>query len=98
MICALLDCSPIIRREHLITALSVWEYAEASARYVFGDAVGDPIADEILRGVRATADGLTRTEIRDLFGRNKKESQIDRGIGMLFGCFHNSVTILFFQS
>ena len=34
--------------KQLRAALAVWRYCEASARYVFGDAIGDPIADEIL--------------------------------------------------
>src|SRR5262249_36013415 len=32
---ALLDGSDIIRREHMLAALAVWEYYEASARFIF---------------------------------------------------------------
>ncbi len=80
---ALLDCSSIIMPEHLKAALAVWEYAEASARFVFGNALGDPVADDILRALRASATGLTRTEIRDLFGRNKTGTQIQRALALL---------------
>lgn len=80
---ALLDSSAVIRTEHLQAALAVWEYAEASARFIFGDALGDPVADEILRALRQSSAGLTRTEIRDLFGRNKPGLQILRALATL---------------
>ncbi len=80
---ALLDRSPAIRPPHLLAALALWEYAAASARYLFGDALGDPEADEILRALRAAPGGLTRTEINDLFGRNKNAAQITRALKLL---------------
>lgn len=81
---ALLDCSAVIRRDHLLAALALWEYAEASARFIFGDTLGDPLADEILRALRANPEkGLTRTGIRDLFGRNRRGDDIGRALGVL---------------
>jgi hypothetical protein len=49
LIYALLDSAPQIDRNHLNAALAVWAFCEASAQYVFGDMLGDPIADTILR-------------------------------------------------
>ena len=43
---ALLDCSAVIQLEHLEAALAFWAYSAASARWVFGDSIGDPTADE----------------------------------------------------
>jgi hypothetical protein len=80
---ALLDGAPLIRAEHLLAALAVWEYAEASARYIFGDALGNPVADQILQALREEPAGLTRTEIRDLFGRHCKVSEIDAALRTL---------------
>ncbi len=80
---ALLDLSVTIRRDHLLAALALWEYAEASARYIFGDALGDPVADELLQALRARSDGMTRTEIRDLFGRHRSAHAIGRALGTL---------------
>jgi hypothetical protein len=80
---ALLDCSQTIRVEHLRAALALWGYCERSAAYTFGTALGDEVADTIARALRASRDGLTRTEIRDLFGRNKKGGEIDRALGVL---------------
>jgi hypothetical protein len=49
---ALLDQAPTIAQIHLEAALALWTFCEASARYVFGDLLGDPIADTILRALR----------------------------------------------
>jgi hypothetical protein len=49
---ALLDCSAVVNAYHLMAALDVWRYCEDSARFIFGDAVGDAMADEILRELR----------------------------------------------
>lgn len=81
---ALLDGVGVIRAEHLLAALAVWEYAEASARYIFGDALGNPIADRVLDQLRTAPEGLTRTEIRDLFGRHGKGSDIDIALRTLW--------------
>lgn len=82
---ALLDASQVVTREHLEAALAVWGYCEASARFIFGEALGDPTADTILRALRQAANGLTRTEISDLFGRNRRASDISRALGRLHG-------------
>jgi hypothetical protein len=80
---ALLDGAALVRATHLRAALALWEYSEASARFIFGDALGDPMADEILRALRNNLDGLTRTQISDLFGRNRDRGQIGRALGTL---------------
>jgi hypothetical protein len=81
---AVLDRSYLIERQHLEAALALWEYAEESARYVFGDATGDSIADDILRALQsAGTKGMTRTEIRDLFGRNQKSERVNRALALL---------------
>jgi hypothetical protein len=83
MIYALLDCSSIIRSKHLHAALAFWEYVEASARFIFGEALGDPLADEILRALRRSEKGMTRTEISNLFQRHRSSTQIARALGVL---------------
>ncbi len=81
---ALLDCSVVVTEAHLIAALALWEYAEASARFIFGEALGDPVADDILRALNAAgATGLTRTEINGLFAGNKQSAQIQRALTSL---------------
>ena len=85
MIYALLDCSAVIRWEHLMAALACWEYIEASARYIFGSMAGDPMADKIYDAARQAKDsGITKTYIqRTLFQRNISSERIDQAIGVL---------------
>ena len=80
---ALQDMSYVVRPEHLKAALALWEYCEASARYIFGQRLGDPIADELRTALSKHPNGMTRTEIRDWFGRNRKAFEIDRGLQLL---------------
>ncbi len=80
---AQLDRSPVIRAEDLRAALAVWEYTEESVCRVFGDALGDPVADRILEALRDSADGLSRTEISNLFGRHKTATEIDQALRTL---------------
>ncbi len=53
-----------IGREHLEAALALWDFSERSCAFIFGEDVGHPVADKILRELkRAGKQGLTRTEI-----------------------------------
>src|SRR5262249_52167839 len=68
---AVLDESIEIHTEHLSAAIALWEYCEASADFIFADRMGDPDADAILGALRTSPDGLSRTDISNLFGRNR---------------------------
>jgi hypothetical protein len=81
---ALLDQSKVIRLDHLRAALEIWRYAEDSACFLFGDSLGDPVADEILRALRKSGSGMTRSEIRDVFNKHKTAAQIDQSLVSLF--------------
>lgn len=83
LVYALLDESNVVRIEHLQAALEVWRYADESARYVFGDALGNPVADQILEWLRGSDEGLTRNDIRERFQRNKKSPEIGAALAML---------------
>jgi hypothetical protein len=78
---ALTDGSPAIRRPHLDAALALWEYAERSALYIFGDRTGDPIADRILDAVADSR--KNRTQISDLFDRHLTSARIERTLDQL---------------
>ena len=81
---AVLDKSRTVEYQHLEAALALWQYAEESARYIFGDATGDPEADAILDALRAAGSaGLSRTQIRDLFQRNKSAERINQALSLL---------------
>jgi hypothetical protein len=84
MIYALLDQQEKIDEPHLRAALAVWEYCETSTARIFGAALGDPVADEIMRAlVQAGSAGMTRTAIRDLFGRHRSGERIGMALSLL---------------
>jgi hypothetical protein len=84
MLCALLDCSDEIRLPHLVAALALWDYCEKSARWIFGDALGDPVADTILSELRQVDEpGLTRSQISGLFGRHRTATEIELALRLL---------------
>lgn len=80
---ALLDESDRIRVEHLKAAMEVWRYCFNSARYIFGSAVGDQVADKILKTLQRCPEGMTRTDINALFSNNRKGSDVERALACL---------------
>jgi Protein of unknown function (DUF3987)/Toprim domain len=80
---ALLDRRSFIGRDHLLAALAVWHYCEASARFIFGERLGDPVADTIWAALRQAPEGLTRTDVTSLLGRHQRSSEIDRALAVL---------------
>jgi hypothetical protein len=91
VIYALLDGSKLIMPEHLEAALAVWRYCETSAYLVFGNSLGEPIADAILDALRVAAAGLTRTEIsRDVFSGNVSADRLDQALALLL--HHRRIT------
>ena len=61
------DRSATIQAPHLLAALALLDYSEKSVRFIFGDCLGDDIADEVLRLLRGCPDGMTRTELSNYF-------------------------------
>lgn len=80
---ALLDCTNVVRVEHLEAALALWRYCEASARLVFGDRIGDQTADAIVTALRANPGGLTRNEIGRLFSGHRRKDEVDAALALL---------------
>jgi hypothetical protein len=74
---AVLDGRTEIDHAHLMAGLALWEFSEASVRMIFGDATGDPVADAVLRAVRASGE-LSDSQISDLFGRNVQAGRLTR--------------------
>ncbi len=77
LLLALLDHADAIEPEHVLGAAELWRYAEASVRYVWGEAEGDSVTDRIvdLLGGAGGA-GLTREQIRDAFQRNVSSDRL----------------------
>lgn len=64
MIYALLEHSDTIEKRHVESAAALWAYAERTSRFVFGDSLGDKVAEKILELLKAEPGGLTTREIR----------------------------------
>lgn len=80
---ALLDKSTMIKAAHLMAGLAVWTYCEKSAEHIFGDALGNRVADAIMQGLKDNPGGMTRTKISNLFGRNMGRGRIDEALEIL---------------
>lgn len=77
---ALLDQADDIDVVHLAAGEAVWDYAERSARHIFGDSTGDPLADYIRGFLR---DGpATREELRQETGQ-RDATRLGRAIDRL---------------
>jgi hypothetical protein len=82
---AVMDQTPTIHRAHLEAALALWRYAEASALYIFGAATGDRVADKIATALEEEPEGLTKTDLINLFKRNVSSDRIDQALALLEG-------------
>lgn len=74
---AAMDGTATIGADHVSAAKAAWDYADASARYLFGDRTGHKVADELLLKLRAAhPDGLSHDEQRKEFSNNKQASEL----------------------
>lgn len=81
---ALLDRSPAIELRHLQAAFAFWKRCADSARFIFGSASGDPVAEQILNALLAVRpSALTRTKISNCLGRKQPSTRIDDALALL---------------
>jgi hypothetical protein len=80
---ALLDKSRHIGPEHLQAAYAVWCYCRDSARWLFGNSFGDPVADRVAQALAGSPTGLTRTDISNLFARHESSGRIEAAVELL---------------
>ncbi len=79
----LIDGKQSITPTHLHSALALWDYAAASAAWALGHASGDPLAEQIHTALLNSKSGLTRTQLRDLFQRNRSGAQLEQALAVL---------------
>lgn len=80
---AVLDCSDEIQKPHLDAALEIWRYCRDSAFYLFGDRIGNELADKIWDILKDNPSGVSRTELSDELSRNKDEEEINEALKVL---------------
>lgn len=82
LIYSLIDGTTVIDTEHLAAASAIWDYAARSAAMLFGAASGNHLAEQIHAALVATG-AMSRTDIRDLFARNRPAVDIDQALAAL---------------
>ncbi len=83
---AMLDRTFVIQKEHMEAALEIWRYCEDSTRFIFGDRLGDSVAEKILKGLLESDNkALSASQIHSqvLKGRVKAEDR-DKALYRLF--------------
>jgi hypothetical protein len=81
---ALLDGKNVVELEHLEAALALWQYAEDSAKYIFGGKMMNPVAQKILDALMSASENrLSFTEIHKLLGRHVRKAELEAAINEL---------------
>jgi hypothetical protein len=81
LIFAISDKASQIDVNHLKAALAVIDYCRDSARWIFGKATGNKLANNILTALRRSPDGMRRTDIQqEVCYRNTPKSQLDAAL------------------
>lgn len=81
---ALLDERDAIDVEHLTAASALWDYCARSALRIFGDRIGDPLVNKVHSALcNAGPSGMSRTQLRDRFGRHRARHEIEAALASL---------------
>ena len=83
LIFALLDTRDQIGATHLFAGREVWRYCEESAKYIFGEALENATANEILHALRRAPGSLSRNQILGVFHRHRNGTEIDKALNLL---------------
>lgn len=83
MLYTLIDGGTLICTTHLHAALALWDYAARSATWSMRHTTADPVAEQVHAALAAAPDGLTRTQLRDLFARNLPAARVDAALSSL---------------
>lgn len=83
LIYALLDGAEQIAESHLHAALAMWNYAQESALYIFGDRVADPLEEKVLEALKVGP--LTATELSAALNRHVPRERLQPLLQQLEG-------------
>jgi hypothetical protein len=84
MIFAVLDKANKIEASHLQASLAVCDYSQTSARWLFAEHTGNPLANKIYRALLREPAGLSKTEISSqVCFRNTPSSNLDEALEAL---------------
>ena len=75
---AVTDCSSVITCAHLKAALAIWDYCAASAKFIFGNTLGNPVAEKVLAALKQAGEaGLSRTALHENFNGHLDKDELD---------------------
>jgi len=75
---ALCDASASIDTDHVLAAFAVWSYCRASAAFIFGDSLGNPLADKLLLALKdAGPEGLSGRQLDRAVGGHASKPELD---------------------
>ncbi len=79
----LINGASTISADQLHAALALRDYAARSARWALDPTTTDQLAAEIHAALIHAPDGLTRTQLRDLYHRNQPTTRVDQALAEL---------------
>ena len=88
---ALLDGAAAVDTVHVEAGYALWRFCRASAERVWGETIGDPLADKLLVALRS-ATRLDGTGQHQALGRHVKASDLDRARKLLVSAGLATVT------
>ncbi|NCC85551.1 MAG: hypothetical protein EOM03_15695 [Clostridia bacterium] len=84
MVYAIAAGTRTIGAEHIHAALAFWDYAQASAEYIFSDQTGGGKLDATIKAlIEGAPDGLSMTELHEKTGRNHKAVELKASVQRL---------------
>jgi hypothetical protein len=67
-----------------LAAFAVWSYCRASAAFIFGDSLGNPLADKLLVALKdAGPDGLVGRQMDRVAGGHASKAELDAARDLL---------------
>lgn len=83
---AVTDWSNTISVAHLKAALAIWDYCAASAKFIFGNSLGNPVAERVLAALKlAGATGLSLSAIHVEFSGHLDRGELHAALKELHG-------------
>lgn len=83
LIFALIENASEIGVDHFEAAMAIWRYSCETVKWSFGAAFPNPIANRLYEALKTNQNGLSRTEISELFKRHRTKEEIDEALGIL---------------
>jgi hypothetical protein len=83
MLHALTGKTDTIQPQHLLAARALVDYASRSVRYIFGNVLGDNVAEKIYDALCNAPGGMLKTDLHMLFNRNLGQARLNQALALL---------------